>query len=136
LSENDVTLPRDSDRGQSPVTLAILWIAFVAADGAAQLLFKSAAAHLPEPSLTLQWVLLTATSLRAWAALGCLVMVFCVWMVILRRLPLATAFPMTASTYVVVVAASQVVYGERIAAVQYLGVALIVVGVALMRPAR
>ena len=133
---NDATLPRDPGAGQSPIALAVLWIVFIAADGAAQLLFKSAAGHLPDPSLTREWLVLAATTLRVWGALGCLLMVFLVWMAILRRLPLATAFPMTAATYVVVVAASQVVYGETIAPIQYLGVALIVVGVALMRPVR
>jgi drug/metabolite transporter (DMT)-like permease len=114
----------------------MLWVAFIVTDGAAQVLFKNAATHLPEPSLTPDWLWLTATSLRVWAALGCLIIVFGVWMAILRRLPLATAFPMTASTYAVVVAASWILYGETIAPVQYFGTALIVAGVALMRPAR
>lgn len=116
--------------------IAILWVTFVAMDGAAQILFKNAAVHLPEPAPTLEWLYLTVTSIRVLAALGCLVAVFGVWMLILRRLPLATAFPITASTYVVVVAASHVLYGETVAPAQYAGIALIVVGVVLLRPAR
>jgi multidrug transporter EmrE-like cation transporter len=57
-------------------------------------------------------------------------------MMILRRSPLATAFPATASTYVVVVAGSRLWFGETIAALQYFGIALIIAGVALLRPTR
>lgn len=116
--------------------LAILWVCFLLTDGAAQILFKNAAAHLPDPSISLEWLYATATSPRIWAALACLALTFGSWLMILRRGPLATTFPMTAATYILVVAASQILYGETIAPVQYLGIALIVVGVALMRPAR
>ena len=116
--------------------IAMLWVIFIALDAAAQILFKNAAVNLPEPAPTLEWLYLTVTSIRVWAALGCLAGVFGVWMTILRRLPLATAFPLTASTYVVVVVAAHILYGETIAPVQYAGIALIVVGVALLRPGR
>jgi len=121
---------------RSGIAIAVLWGFFVAADGAAQLLFKNAAAHLPDPSLSSDWLYATATSPRIWAALACLGLTFGSWMMILRRGSLATTFPMTAVTYIVVVVASQILFGETIAPVQYLGIALIVVGVALMRPAR
>jgi drug/metabolite transporter (DMT)-like permease len=121
---------------QPRIGIAVLWVAFIAADAAAQMLFKSAAAHLPDPSLGLSWLYATVTSPRIWAALACLGLTFGSWMLILRRGPLATAFPMTAATYIVVVVASRILYGETIAPVQYLGIGLIVVGVALMRPAR
>ncbi|HET9763742.1 MAG TPA: EamA family transporter [Casimicrobiaceae bacterium] len=114
--------------------IATLWVIFVAMDGAAQILFKYAAINLPEPAPTLAWLYLTVTSPRVWAALGCLAAVYGVWMMILRRMPLATAFPITASTYVVVVVAAHILYGETIAPIQYAGIALIVVGVALLRP--
>ena len=118
------------------IAIAVLWVFFVAADGTAQILFKNAAAHLPDPSLSFDWLYATAMSPRLWAGLACLGLTFASWMMILRRGPLATTFPMTAATYIVVVVASQILYRETIAPVQYLGIALIVVGVALMRPAR
>ena len=121
---------------QPRIGIAALWIAFVAADAAAQMLFKNAAAHLPDPSLGLSWLYATVTSPRIWAGLACLGLTFGSWMLILRRGPLATAFPMTAATYIVVVVAARILYGETIAPMQYLGIGLIVVGVALMRPAR
>ena len=125
----------NSARYNSRFAVAILWVLFIGVDGAAQLLFKNAAVHLPEPSASAAWVYAAATSVRVWMALACLGVAFVLWMMILRRFPLATAFPMTASTYVVVVTASQILFGERITLVQCLGIALIVVGIAMLRPA-
>ena len=112
----------------------VLWLLFIGLDGTAQLLFKNAAVHLPEPSFSPEWLYAAATSGRVWAGLTCLALVFVVWMTILRRLPLATAFPTTALTFVVVVAGSQLLFGEAVAPLQYLGIALIVAGVAMLRP--
>jgi drug/metabolite transporter (DMT)-like permease len=130
-----VTIDERSD-SRRRFGIAMLWVIFVAMDATAQILFKDAAVHLPQPAPTLEWLYLTAASIRVWTALACLAAVFAVWMMILRRSPLATAFPVTASTYVVVVAASRIVYGEAVAPVQYAGIALIVAGVALLRPAQ
>jgi drug/metabolite transporter (DMT)-like permease len=105
-------------------------------DAAAQLLFKNAAVHLPEPSATLGWVYLVATSGLVWVALACLGAVFIIWMMILRRSALGTAFPMTALTYVVVVAMSRLLFDETVAPLQYTGIAVIMVGVTLLRPVR
>jgi drug/metabolite transporter (DMT)-like permease len=116
--------------------ITTLWALFVSLDALAQLLFKNAAVGLPEPSMTLRWVYLVATSVGVWTALGCLALVFALWMMILRESPLGTAFPMTALTYVVVVVASQVVFNETLAPLQYTGIALIIVGVAMLRPSR
>ena len=124
------------DTRHSRIFIAILWVLFIGMDGAAQLLFKDAAVHLPEPSPTLSWLYLTATSDRVWIALACLGCVLILWMMILRRFPLSTAFPITASTYVIVLGASRVLLGETIAPLQYLGMGLIVIGIAALRPAR
>ncbi len=114
----------------------VVWLLFIGMDAGAQFLFKSAAVHLPEPTATAGWLYAAATSSRVWTALLCLTLVFALWMTILRRLPLATAFPMTALTYVVVVLGSQILFDETVAPLQYLGVALIVVGVAILPPTR
>ena len=118
------------------IAIGVLWALFIGLDSAAQLLFKSAALGLPEPSASLEWVRLVVTSLRVWLALACIAVVFAVWMMILRRSPLAIAFPATASTYIFVVTASRLVLGETITPLQYAGIALIIGGVALLRPAR
>lgn len=118
------------------VGIAILWTLFIGLDSAAQLLFKNAAVHLPEPSVTLGWAYLAATSELVWVGLACLVAVFVIWMMILRRSPLGAAFPMTALTYVAVVAMSRLLFDETITPLQYAGIGLIIIGIALLRPVR
>lgn len=116
--------------------LAALWGGLVAADTASQLLFKAAALRLDEPSFSPEWIAMVAQSPRVWAAIACLVATFGLWMLVLRRAALSRSFPVTSLSIVCVVALSTVIYGERIAAVQYLGITLIVTGVALLRPDR
>lgn len=116
------------------ISLALLWTSLVVCDCAAQLLFKSAAVHLPQPTLALIWVAMVAQSWRVWMAVGCLLLTFGIWMLILRESKLSKAFPVTALTVVGVIAGSSLFFGETIDAIQYAGIALIVVGVALLSP--
>lgn len=106
----------------------------VASDCAAQLLFKSAALQLEAPRPDLQWVAMVAQSLRVWAAAACLLLTFGLWMLILRRSSLSGAFPVTSLTIVGVIVGSHFAFAERIGAVQLAGIALIVAGVAMLRP--
>jgi drug/metabolite transporter (DMT)-like permease len=115
--------------------LIVLWAGLVLSDSAAQLLFKSAATRLPAPEVTLEWLAMVAQSLRVWAAVGCLLLTFGIWMLILRRATLSASFPVTALTFVGVISGSWLFFGEVIAPLQYLGIALIVAGVALLGPA-
>lgn len=121
---------------KSRIELATLWAALVAADTAAQLLFKAAAGRLDEPRLAPEWIAMVAQSPRVWAALSCLLLTFGLWMLVLRRAPLSSSFPATSLSIVCVVAASRLLFGESIAFLQLVGIALIVVGVALLRPDR
>jgi multidrug transporter EmrE-like cation transporter len=125
---------KSPNRPASRLSLALLWGGLVLSDSAAQLLFKSAAVRLAEPSATLAWVAMVAQSWRVWAAVACLVLTFGLWMLVLRRARLSTAFPVTALTFVGVVGGSWWFFGETIAPVQYAGIALIVAGVASLRP--
>jgi drug/metabolite transporter (DMT)-like permease len=109
-----------------------LWAVFVACDTSAQLLFKSAAVKLPSPELSLQWLGMVAQSARFWAAAFCLAMAFLAWMLILRRSRLGLSFAATALTFVGVIGGSQIVFGEFISWIQYAGIALILIGVALL----
>ena len=122
--------PRPNSRFES----ALVWAGLIVADSAAHLLFKSAATHLPEPQATLPWLLMVAQSLRFWAAVACLIVTFGLWMLVLRRAKLSLAFPVTALTFVGVIGGSMLLFHETIAPWQYAGIALIVVGVALLRP--
>ena len=121
-------------RPHSRLESAALWAGLIVADSAAQLLFKSAAMYLPEPQATLPWLLMVAQSARFWAAVACLIVTFGLWMLVLRRAKLSLAFPVTALTFVGVIGGSMWLFNEAIAPLQYAGIALIVVGVALLRP--
>lgn len=125
-------LDQQRDRTNSRLRTVALWAVLIALDTSAQLLFKSAAVRLAPPELSLQWALMVAQSLRFWAAAVCLAMAFLVWMLILRRSRLGLSFAATALTYVGVIGGSVLVFGESIRSIQYAGIALIVVGVALL----
>jgi len=114
--------------------LAGLWTALIACDAAAQLAFKSAALQLPQPEPSLHWALMVAQSPPAAFALACLALAFGFWMLILRRSKLSAAFPVTALAIVCVVAASRWLFDEPVAPFQAIGIALIVAGVALLKP--
>jgi multidrug transporter EmrE-like cation transporter len=121
-------------KSASRLSLALIWAGLVVCDSAAQLLFKSAAVRLAEPAPTLAWVAMVAQSWRVWSAVACLILTFGLWMLVLRRAKLSTAFPVTALTFVGVVGGSWWFFGEMIAPVQYAGIALIVAGVAAIKP--
>jgi drug/metabolite transporter (DMT)-like permease len=125
-------LDQRRDRTNSRLHTVALWAALISLDTSAQLLFKSAAVRLAPPELSLQWLRIVAQSLRFWAATLCLAMTFLVWMLILRRSRLGLSFAATALTFVGVIGGSQLVFGESISSVQYAGIVLIVLGVALL----
>lgn len=106
----------------------------IACDAAAQLAFKSAALRLPQPEPSLHWALMVAQSPRAALALALLALTFGFWMLILRRSKLSSAFPVTALAIVCVVVVSHWIFDEPVAAFHSIGIALIVVGVALLKP--
>ena len=125
-------LDQHGDRPNSRVELVALWAILIGLDASAQLLFKSAAVRLPPPEVSLQWLFLAAQSPRFWAAALCLAMTFLIWMLILRQSRLGLSFAATALTFVGVIGGSLLVFGEAISAIQYAGIGLIVVGVALL----
>jgi multidrug transporter EmrE-like cation transporter len=127
-------LGRRHGRFSPRIRMLALWAAFIGLDISAQLLFKSAALRLAPPELSLQWLRMLAQSARFWIAALCLAMTFLVWMLILRRSRLGLSFAATALTFVGVIGGSQLVFGESIGSMQFAGIALILVGVALLGP--
>ena len=118
---------------RSRIDVILLWVALIGLDTTAQLLFKLAAQNLGYPEVSWRWLHMIAQSAVFWLAALLLTLTFPIWMLILRRSQLNLAFPATALTYVGVIGGSQLLFGESINAVQYAGIVLIVVGVALLR---
>ena len=114
--------------------LAILWTLLVACDTGAQLAFKSAALSSMAPELSWRWMAMLAHAWPLWVALACMGATFVLWMAILRTHKLSSAFPTTALVFVTVAIASHLVYGEPIVAMTLVGMALILAGVALLKP--
>jgi len=118
----------------SRVSLALLWVGVIVSDSAAQLFFKSAAIHLALPTPTFAWLVMVAQAWRVWSALACLLLTFGFWMLVLRQTNLSRALPVTALTFVGVIGGSWWFFGETIAPIQYAGIALIIAGVAALKP--
>ena len=115
------------------INVILLWAALIGLDTMAQLLFKFAAQGLDHPEVSWQWLQTVAQSMFFWEAVLALALTFPIWMLILRNSQLNLAFPATALTYVGVIGGSQLLFGESIAPLQYAGIVMIVVGVALLR---
>ncbi|KAF1070617.1 MAG: putative 4-amino-4-deoxy-L-arabinose-phosphoundecaprenol flippase subunit ArnE [Pseudomonas citronellolis] len=73
--------------------------------------------------LTSPWVLVV---------LGCLGGGLLLWLLVLQRLPVGMAYPMLSLNFVLVTLIAHRLFGERIDARHWLGVVLIVSGVALL----
>ena len=124
---NSIALPRIA-----PDAL-LLWIVLITSETALQLLLKAAGAELGEASASVDWIAGVVSTPAALGAGACYLGTFVSWMLILRRTELSLAFPATALTYVSVLLGSHWVFGEPLEPWRYIGVALIVGGVSLLR---
>lgn len=59
-----------------------------------------------------------------------------VWIVVLRRVALSVAFPVIALSYVAILGASRVIFGEQIGALKIIGAFLIIAGVSVLGVAK
>ena len=108
------------------------WLLLVVLEVGSQLALKAGGAGLVIDGLDGAWLLVAAGRPLVWLGVLCYVGAFATWMLILSRLPLGQAFPASAMVFVVVILASWLVFGEAIAAAQWLGFALILLGVFLL----
>lgn len=119
----------------NPSTFALL-LTGVLLNAAAQLLLK--AGVMPLGSLSLDPSHLCATLRRVvgqWpilAGLGCYVVSVGVWVVGLSRVDVSVAYPMLSLGYVVTALAAAALFGEALGAGRWMGMALILAGVAVM----
>ena len=64
-----------------------------------------------------------------WTAIGCYVGAFLSWITILRKSTLSAAFATSAIVFVAVMAASWVVFGEKVGVLQIAGSSIILLGI-------
>lgn len=71
-----------------------------------------------------------------WVGIGFLILSFVTWLYVLKHLPLSVAFPVSQVVHIMVPLASWVVLEERISQLRWGGIALVLLGLALVaRPA-
>ena len=68
------------------------------------------------------------------AVVGCDLLCFVAWLLVLERTSLSAAFPLSAASYVLVVAAGTLVFHESLRPFEMAGAALILTGVGLVAP--
>ncbi len=110
----------------------VLWALLIATESAGQLFTKVAGDQLGQMDLNWQWLTQVARNPGILAAIASYLGAFFVWMLILRRSSLSLAFPLSSLVFVAVLLGSWLGLGEHISVLHWVGVAVIVAGIALL----
>lgn len=121
---------------QSSIKARYVLIALIAVQTACTVAYHSLAKGL---AIDLGTDLLPFASIVVDVRFWCLVGVeggsLVLWMLILARIDLARAFPLTALSYVLIIAAGHFVYHEKVSAIEVVGSLLILAGILLLAQA-
>jgi drug/metabolite transporter (DMT)-like permease len=109
-----------------------LWALLIGSESAAQLALKVGGDGLAAIPFGVEWLLAALSNIAVLTAVGCYIGSFLSWMLILRRSSLSLAFPLSSLVFVVVLLGSWLGLGEHISALHWLGVWVIIGGIALM----
>jgi multidrug transporter EmrE-like cation transporter len=112
--------------------LIFLWVAFLSVECTAQIGLKLGSGAVAELPFGIGWIESALAS--PWVRLGilCYVLAFVFWMLILDKMDLSLAFPLSGMVYVVVMTASALGLHETLTPLHWIGVGLIVAGVCVM----
>jgi len=110
----------------------VLWALLIATDSAGQLFTKVAGDQLGPMDFSWQWLADVARNPGILAAIASYLGAFFVWMLILRRSSLSLAFPLSSLVFVAVLLGSWLGLGEHISALHWVGVVVIIGGIALL----
>ncbi|MBK5536794.1 EamA family transporter [Pseudomonas sp. TH05] len=110
----------------------VLWALLIGFESAGQIATKVAGDQLGQMDFTLQWLLAVAANPGILLAIACYIGAFFVWMLILRRSSLSLAFPLSSLVFVVVLLGSWLGLGEQISLLHWVGVLVIIGGIALL----
>ena len=110
----------------------VLWALLIALESSGQIATKVGGDQLGQMDFSLQWLQAVMLNPGVWVAIACYIGAFFVWMLILRRSSLSLAFPLSSLVFVGVLLGSWLGLGEHISALHWLGVALIIGGIALL----
>jgi len=115
-----------------PWRLIMLWVGFLALDTFTQVAFKLGGNALSQTPDGWQWFVVALTTPVVWAAIFGYIGVFSFWILILHKMELSRAFPLTSLTYISVPLLAWAVLGEKIDLSRGFGIAVILVGVSLL----
>lgn len=97
-----------------------------------QIAAKASAAQLAHAGFDLAWLIRAAQMPTVQLLLALEVAAFVAWMIVLAEMPLSAAFPLSSVSYVLIIAASAVVFHEPIGPLQVVGSIAILFGVWLI----
>jgi undecaprenyl phosphate-alpha-L-ara4N flippase subunit ArnF len=98
-----------------------------------ELLLKRGATDVAEPESAWSWTGLNGlASVLVWAAILLIIASFISWLYVLRYIPLTIAFPLSRVVDVLVPLGCWIFLGELISTLRWCGIALVVVGLALV----
>lgn len=117
---------------QSRTVSILLWVLLIASESTAQITMKLGSDSLANLDFGVQWVLTGLSNPMVLLAVSCYVASFFVWMLILRSSPVSVAFPLSSLVFVGVLLGSWLGLGEHINGLRWLGVLIIIVGIALL----
>ncbi len=110
----------------------VLWALLILTESAGQLFTKVAGDQIGQMDFSWQWLAAVAVNPGIIAAIACYIGAFFVWMLILRRSSLSLAFPLSSLVFVVVLLGSWLGLGEHISFLHWVGVVVIIGGIALL----
>ncbi|MCU1736271.1 MULTISPECIES: EamA family transporter [Pseudomonas] len=110
----------------------VLWALLIACESGGQIATKIGGDQLGQTDFSLQWLHAVLLNPGVWVAVACYIGAFFVWMLILRRSTLSLAFPLSSLVFVAVLLASWLGLNEQISLLHWIGVAVIIGGIALL----
>jgi multidrug transporter EmrE-like cation transporter len=110
----------------------VLWALLIGFESAGQIATKVGGDQLGQMDFNLKWLMAVAVNPGVWLAIACYIGAFFVWMLILRRSSLSLAFPLSSLVFVGVLLGSWLGLGEQISVLHWVGVAVIMGGIALL----
>jgi drug/metabolite transporter (DMT)-like permease len=132
-------LPGEKGGEEAPLAMGhgrritpLLILALIVLVTATQLAFKAGSEDVGTGDLDLSWLGASLLQPSVWLAIGLYGLTFAVWLLILQRTDLSRAFPLTSLTYVSVPLLAWFIFGETVSLSRAAGIAMIVVGVALL----
>jgi len=108
------------------------WCGFLACAALSQIAFKYAGLHTGPFEASAHWFTLAATSAWLWVSVASHVGEFLLWMTILSKSALSSAFATTALLFVVIMLASWLLFAEPLSWNKLLGSAVILVGILML----